>query len=203
MRPGSRGGATRHQAACEPPGWLRRALSEVAALGRQTNVAIGSGERTAFVRSSCGSLLPLNPCARLDQYDSGLTRASGETPRLHSTWKQKSRVQRAAAYTRCSPLTLLARCVETIEESLARQAQGILLRVRFRMRRSEKRNSKRNKRDRQRGRVREVNGFAEFCLPSAPTCFLDPSRPPARLFSKDRFVHKAPVRFDDLCIFGG
>jgi hypothetical protein len=108
MRPGSRGGATRHQAACEPPGWLRRALSEVAALGRQTNVAIGSGERTAFVRSSCGSLLPLNPCARLDQYDSGLTRASGETPRLHSIWKQKSRVQRAAAYTRCSPLTLLA-----------------------------------------------------------------------------------------------
>jgi hypothetical protein len=71
------------------------------------------------------------------------------------------------------------------------------------MRRSEKRNSKRNKRDRQRGRVREVNGFAEFCLPSAPTCFLDPSRLPARLFSKDRFVHKAPVRFDDLCIFGG
>jgi hypothetical protein len=53
------------------------------------------------------------------------------------------------------------------------------------------------------GRVREAIGFAGFCLRSALTCFLDQSRLPARMLSKDRFVHKAPIRFNDLCIFGG
>jgi len=53
------------------------------------------------------------------------------------------------------------------------------------------------------GRVREAIGFAGFCLRSALTCFLDQCRLPARTLSEDRFVHEAPVRFDDLCIFGG
>lgn len=42
-----------------------------------------------------------------------------------------------------------------------------------------------------------------ICLRSALACFVDAGTLPARMFSEDRFVHKAPVRFDDLRIFSG
>jgi hypothetical protein len=42
-----------------------------------------------------------------------------------------------------------------------------------------------------------------FCLRSALACFVDPGSLRARMSSKDRLVHKAPVLLDGLRILGG